>query len=155
MTQDLEAIAAALRSLPGIAAADVRPGEAGGVGSLRLDLVPGVDSVQIAGAASRLVSERVGAAVDATQVQVVDAGGAEPVLQLPAQRVPRRRAHRARPRRRHPGRTGAHRPGEPDAGLRTRGRAADRFGGGAGGREPSGRRATLDALNRRLEALLG
>lgn len=92
MTDDLDAIAAALRALPGVSAADVRPDDDGsGVGSLRLDLAPGVDGLQVAGAASRLMAERFGEPVDASQVQVVTPGGTDTVTQtsVPAQRAVR------------------------------------------------------------------
>ena len=87
MSQDLEAIAAALRALPGVAAADVQPDDQGGIDSLRLDLVHGADGVEVAGTVSRLMAERFGASVDATQVQVQPAAAPSPVQQqVPAQR---------------------------------------------------------------------
>lgn len=91
MSQDLAAIAAALRALPGVAAADVQPDGQGGVDSLRLDLAPGADGLDVAGAVSRLMAERFGAAVDATQVQVVSAAGADTAVKT---RVPTQRAVR-------------------------------------------------------------
>lgn len=92
MSPDLEAIAAALRALPGVTNAVVHPDDAGGVDSLRLDLSPGADGLEVAGAASRLVRERFGTDVDATSVHVVDApettlGGAAP--RVPSQRATR------------------------------------------------------------------
>lgn len=88
MTDDLEAIAAALRALPGVAAADVHPDGSGGVDSLRLDLEPGVDGLEVAGAASRLLAERFGAPLEADQVQLVTAGAEAPPAPapVPAQR---------------------------------------------------------------------
>lgn len=91
MSQDLDAIAAALRALPGVAAADVHPDEQGGIDSLRLDLTPGADGLDVAGAASRLMAERFGAPVDPTQVQLVASGGGDTVVQA---RVPTQRAVR-------------------------------------------------------------
>lgn len=92
MSHDLEAIAAALRALPGVNNAVVHPDDAGGVDSLRLDLSPGADGLEVAGAASRLIRERFGTEVDTAQVHVVDA-------QSPAQstadpKVPVQRASR-------------------------------------------------------------
>lgn len=89
MSPDLEAIAAALRALPGVTDAAVHPDDAGGVDSLRLDLGGGVDGLEVAGAASRLIRERFGTDVDAAQVHVVDAASsptpsADPTV--PAQR---------------------------------------------------------------------
>lgn len=75
-THDLSAIAAALQELPGVAAAVVHPDAAGGVDSLRLGLAPGVDGLEVAGAASRLVHERFGAVLQSDQVHVVDAPAA-------------------------------------------------------------------------------
>ena len=89
MSHDLEAIAAALRALPGVNDAAVHPDDAGGVASLRLDLSPGADGLGVAGAASRLIRERFGTDVDTAQVHVVDAqtpapSGSDP--QVPTQR---------------------------------------------------------------------
>ena len=91
MSQDLAAIAAALRALPGVTAADVHPDDQGGIDSLRLDLASGADGVEVAGAVSRLMAERFGASVDPTQVQVVAASGGDTAVQtrLPAQRAVR------------------------------------------------------------------
>lgn len=76
MTHDLSAIAAALQELPGVAAAVVHPDASGGVDSLKLGLAPGVDGLEVAGAASRLVHERFGAVLQSDQVHVVEASGA-------------------------------------------------------------------------------
>ena len=81
MSNDLEAIAAALRELPGVAAASVHPDDTGGVDSLRLGLAPDGDGLAVAGAASRLMAERFGTRVHAEQVQVVDAAPPEPAPQ--------------------------------------------------------------------------
>lgn len=93
MTADLSAIAAALRALPGVTEADVDPDDAGGVSALRLELDAGVDGLAVAGAASRLVLERFGAAVDTDHVHVIDAAQAPtasaPPVTLPQQRVVR------------------------------------------------------------------
>ena len=97
MSNDLEAIAAALRALPGVAVASVHPDDTGGVDSLHLGLEPGADGLMVAGAASRLMAERFGTRVHTEQVQVVDAAPAEPAPQpepappvsVPPQRVVR------------------------------------------------------------------
>jgi hypothetical protein len=70
-------IAAALRAVPGVADADVQPDDAGGLGLLRLGLVPGVDEVQVATDVGRLLRERFGIGVDAERVQLVEDAEAE------------------------------------------------------------------------------
>ena len=92
MSHDLDAIAAALRALPGVDGAVVTPDEAGGVDSLRLDLAAGADGLEVAGAASRLIREQFGTEVDTTQVHVVDATTTAPKpaeTKVPAQRASR------------------------------------------------------------------
>jgi hypothetical protein len=73
-------IVAALRTVPGVADADVEPDtEGGGMGLLRLGLAPGYDEVQVATSVGRLLRERFGLGVDAERVQLVeDAEGTEP-----------------------------------------------------------------------------
>ena len=82
MSDDLRAIAAALRGVPGIAAASVEPDASGGVDCLRLGLAPGADAHGVAQAASRLVHERFGTLLHRDQVQIVE----EPAAAVPAQR---------------------------------------------------------------------
>lgn len=91
MSHDLDAIAAALRALPGVDEAVVHPDDSGGVDSLRLDLAPGTDGLEVAGAASRLIREQFGTEVDAAQVHVVDARTtpAPAEANVPAQRATR------------------------------------------------------------------
>lgn len=92
MSPDLEAIAVALRALPGVDGAAVRPDEAGGVDSLRLELAAGADGLEVASAASRLIREQFGTAVDTAQVHVVDAqssGIPGPEPKVPVQRASR------------------------------------------------------------------
>src|SRR3954470_7664937 len=72
-------IAAALRAVPGVADAEVEPDEDGGVGLLRLGLVPGVDEVRVATDVGRLLRERFGLGVDAERVPLVEDPEAEPV----------------------------------------------------------------------------
>jgi hypothetical protein len=70
---DYAEIVAALRSVPGVAEADVVPDEeGGGLGLLRLGLSPGVDEVQVASRVGRLLRERFGLGVDADQVQLIE-----------------------------------------------------------------------------------
>ena len=70
---DYAEIAAALRTVPGIAEADVEPDdEGGGLGLLRLGLTPGVDEVQVATKVGRLLRERFGLGVDADRVQLIE-----------------------------------------------------------------------------------
>jgi hypothetical protein len=70
---DYAEIVAALRSVPGVAEADVEPDdEGGGLGLLRLSLSPGVDEVQVASKVGRLLRERFGLGVDADQVQLIE-----------------------------------------------------------------------------------
>jgi hypothetical protein len=80
---DYAEIVAALRTVPGVADADVEPDDnGGGLGLLRLGLSPGVDEVQVASKVGRLLRERFGLGVDADQVQLIeDATSAE----VPAQ----------------------------------------------------------------------
>jgi hypothetical protein len=70
---DYAEIVAALRTVPGVADADVEPDDAGGgLGLLRLGLSPGVDEVQVASKVGRLLRERFGLGVDADQVQLIE-----------------------------------------------------------------------------------
>ncbi len=89
MSHDLRAVAAALRAVPGVSAAEVQPDASGGVDCLRLGLEPGADAQAVAEAASRLVHERFGARLHRGQVQVVEADEAAPAAALPTQRPPR------------------------------------------------------------------
>jgi hypothetical protein len=65
----------ALRSVPGVAGADLEPDETGGPGLLRLDLAPDVDEVTVAAAVGRVLRERFGLQVDAGLVQLVENAG--------------------------------------------------------------------------------
>jgi hypothetical protein len=70
---DYGEIVAALRTVPGVAEADVEPDEeGGGLGMLRLGLSPGVDEVQVASKVGRMLRERFGLGVDADQVQLIE-----------------------------------------------------------------------------------
>lgn len=65
-------LVAALRAVPGITDADVTPDEDGGLGTLRLDLEPGVDEAAVASCVGRLLREQFGLGVDVDRVQVVE-----------------------------------------------------------------------------------
>jgi hypothetical protein len=91
VTDKLSAIAAALRGVPGVAAASVEPDASGGVDCLRLGLVPGADARTVAQAASRLVHERFGTLLHRDQVVITDDAPAPPP---PLQPVPAQRAGR-------------------------------------------------------------
>jgi hypothetical protein len=70
---DYAEIVAALRTVPGVAEADVEPdGDGDGLGLLRLGLTPGVDEVQVATKVGRLLRERFGLGVDADRVQLIE-----------------------------------------------------------------------------------
>src|SRR5437588_10102865 len=77
---DYAEIVAALRALPGVADADVEPdADGGGLGLLRLGLVPGVDEVQVATKVGRLLREQFGLGVDAERVQLIEDAAAPEV----------------------------------------------------------------------------
>lgn len=67
-------LVAALLGVPGVAAAAVEPGDTG-PGTLRLQLVSGVDEVHVAGEVNRLLRSQFGLAVDADRVRVLDEPG--------------------------------------------------------------------------------
>ena len=69
---DHRELVAALRAVPGITDADVTPDADGGLGTLRLDLEPGVDEAAVASTVGRLLREQFGLGVDADRVQVVE-----------------------------------------------------------------------------------
>lgn len=71
-TTDYRQIVAALQAVPGVADADVQPDGEGGLGLLRLGLLPGVDEVAVATSVGRLLRERFGVGVDADRVQLVE-----------------------------------------------------------------------------------
>ena len=75
-------IAAALRAVPGVSDAEVEPDEEGGLGLLRLGLVPGVDEVRVATDVGRLLREQFGLGVDAERVQLVEDAEAEPAVEV-------------------------------------------------------------------------
>lgn len=86
MSQDLGTVAAALRAVPGVAAAAVEADASGGVDCLRLRLSPGAEAHAVAQAASRMVHERFGTLLHRDQVQIVEDPEVEPELPLPAER---------------------------------------------------------------------
>jgi hypothetical protein len=92
-TMDASALVAALRAVPGVTDADVTPDDDGGLGTLRLDLEPGVDEAEVASTVGRLLREQFGLGVDADRVQVVEDSVVErPVAAGPDPVVPDQRA---------------------------------------------------------------
>jgi hypothetical protein len=69
---DRQALVAALRAVRGVVDADVDPDDAGGLGTLRLDLEPGVDEVAVADQVSRVLRERFGLGVDSDRVELLE-----------------------------------------------------------------------------------
>jgi len=69
---DADAVVAALRVVAGVADAHILPDEAGGPGTLRLQLEPGADEVRVAADVHRLLLEQFGLGVDAGRVRIVE-----------------------------------------------------------------------------------
>ena len=69
---DRQALVAALRAVRGVADADVDPDDAGGLGTLRLDLEAGVDEVAVANQVSKVLREKFGLGVDSERVELVE-----------------------------------------------------------------------------------
>jgi hypothetical protein len=90
---DYGEIVAALRTVPGVADADVQPdAEGGGLGMLRLGLSPGCDEVEVAALVGRLLRERFGLGVDAERVQLIEDADISPaVVEEPEPDLPGRR----------------------------------------------------------------
>lgn len=84
---DPRELVAALRAVPGITDADVTPDADGGLGTLRLDLEPGVDEAAVASSVGRLLREQFGLGVDAERVQVVEDALLDRVPNVPEQRT--------------------------------------------------------------------
>ena len=80
----------ALRAVPGVTDADVTPDAEGGLGTLRLDLEPGVDEAAVASDVGRILRDQFGLGVDAERVQIVE----DAVLDTAAPSVPSQRAAR-------------------------------------------------------------
>lgn len=82
----------ALRAVAGVTDADVTPDDTGGLGTLRLDLEPGVDEAAVATDVGRVLREQFGIGVDAEHVQIVEDSVVEhralPVA-VPSQRAAR------------------------------------------------------------------
>jgi hypothetical protein len=95
-TRAREQLTAALRAVPGVTDADVTPDDEGGLGTLRLDLAPGVDEATVASSVGRLLREQFNLGVDADRVQVVEDAvvdrPAAPAAELPERGVPAPRA---------------------------------------------------------------
>jgi hypothetical protein len=69
---DRRALVAALRAVHGVADADVDAGPEGGLGTLRLDLEPGVDEAEVASQVSQVLREQFGLGVDADRVELLE-----------------------------------------------------------------------------------
>lgn len=95
---DTSELVTALRAVPGVTDADVTPDDDGGLGTLRLDLEPGVDEAVVASSVGRVLREQFGLGVDADRVQVVEDAVLDPAQSgqhpdvlpdVPAQRAAR------------------------------------------------------------------
>jgi hypothetical protein len=86
---DHRELVAALRAVPGVTDAGVTPDDDGGLGTLRLDLEPGVDEAAVASTVGRLLREQFGLGVDADRVQIVEDAvvDLEPQATVPEQRM--------------------------------------------------------------------
>ncbi|HUR51956.1 MAG TPA: hypothetical protein VMZ11_07525 [Mycobacteriales bacterium] len=80
---DRQALVAALKAVRGVADADVDPDDAGGLGTLRLDLEAGVDEHAVADQVSKVLREKFGLGVDSDRVELVEVGGEEPASSTP------------------------------------------------------------------------
>lgn len=76
---DRRALVAALKAVRGVIDAEVAPDEAGGLGTLRLDLASGVDEAAVASQVSQVLREQFGLGVDADRVELVEAPAPAPV----------------------------------------------------------------------------
>jgi len=85
-------LVAALRAVPGVTDADVTPDAEGGLGTLRLDLEPGVDEATVASNVGRVLREQFGLGVDADRVQIVEDAVLDRPVNLPEQRTAARPA---------------------------------------------------------------
>ena len=91
---DTSELVTALRAVPGVTDADVTPDNDGGLGTLRLDLAPGVDEAAVASTVGRVLREQFGLGVDADHVQIVEDSVVEhpavpTVATVPSQRAAR------------------------------------------------------------------
>jgi hypothetical protein len=77
---DPAALAAALRSVEGVVAADVEPDADGGLGTLRLDLEPGCDEAAVGARVSQVLQEQFGLGIDVDRVERF-----EPPVEHPAE----------------------------------------------------------------------
>ncbi len=71
-TMDHRELVTALRAVAGVTDAGVTPDDDGGLGTLRLDLEPGVDEAAVASSVGRVLREQFGIGVDADRVQIVE-----------------------------------------------------------------------------------
>lgn len=79
---DRLALVAALKAVRGVLDADVAPDDAGGLGTLRLDLAAGVDEADVAAQVSRVLREQFGLGVDADRVELVEVPDPDPARQV-------------------------------------------------------------------------
>ena len=68
---DHRVLTTALRGMPGVADADVRPDDEGGPGTLRIRLVAGADQAATAASVGRLLREQFGLGVYTDRVQIL------------------------------------------------------------------------------------
>ncbi len=68
---DKRALVAALKAVRGVVGAEVAPDDAGGLGTLRLDLASGADEAVVAEQVGRVLREDFGLGVDADRVELV------------------------------------------------------------------------------------
>ncbi|MGB8649057.1 MAG: hypothetical protein WCD35_00200 [Mycobacteriales bacterium] len=78
-------LVAALRAVPGVSDADVQPDGSGGLGTLRLDLEPGVDEALVASSVGRILREQFNLGVDAERVQIVEDAAFDAPREQPGQ----------------------------------------------------------------------
>ncbi len=69
---DATALVAALRAIDGVLGADLEPDGVGGLGTLRLDLVPGCDEAAVGARVSQVLQEQFGLGVDPDRVATAE-----------------------------------------------------------------------------------
>lgn len=93
---DPAALAAALRAVDGVLAADVEPDTEGGLGTLRLDLEPGCDEAAVGARVSQVLQDQFGLGIDVDRAERIEPSAEAPpasegvsdtkVVELPLQR---------------------------------------------------------------------
>jgi hypothetical protein len=79
---DPAALAAALRAVDGVLAADVEPDAEGGLGTLRLDLEPGCDEAAVGARVSQVLQDQFGLGIDVDRAERIEPP-AEPAAPAP------------------------------------------------------------------------